>query len=65
MTKKELSFNEAIARIEEILKRIETGEMDIDKLAAEVKNASELIKNCRNKLRITEEELSNIFRELS
>jgi exodeoxyribonuclease VII small subunit len=65
MTKKDFSFNEAVIRIEEILKRIESGDLDLDKLSEEVKNASELINLCRKKLKNTEEELSNIFRDLA
>ena len=65
MTKKDFSFNEAVIRIEEILKRIESGDLDLDKLSEEVKNASELIKLCQKKLKNTEEELSNIFRDLA
>jgi len=34
--KKEFSFNEAILRIEEILKNIESGELDVDRLSSEV-----------------------------
>ncbi|NLN30940.1 MAG: exodeoxyribonuclease VII small subunit, partial [Bacteroidales bacterium] len=36
----------------------------IDKLAGEVKRASELIRQCQKKLRTTEEEINNIFSEL-
>jgi exodeoxyribonuclease VII small subunit len=64
MAKKEFSFNEAIVEIEEILKNIESGELDIDKLSVEVKRASELIKQCQKKLRSTEEEINGIFREM-
>jgi exodeoxyribonuclease VII small subunit len=64
MVKKEFSFNEAVVEIEEILKNIESGELDIDKLSVEVKRASELIKQCQKKLRSTEEEINGIFKEL-
>jgi exodeoxyribonuclease VII small subunit len=64
MAKKEFSFNEAVVEIEEILRNIENGELDIDKLSVEVKRASELIKQCQKKLRSTEEEINGIFREL-
>jgi exodeoxyribonuclease VII small subunit len=64
MAKKEFSFNEAIVEIEEILKNIESGELDIDKLSVEVKRASELIKQCQKKLRSTEDEINGIFREM-
>jgi len=65
MAKKEFSFNEAVVRIEEILKNIESGELDVDKLAVEVKQASELIKQCQKKLKSTEDEINSIFMELS
>jgi exodeoxyribonuclease VII small subunit len=65
MAKKEFSFSEAVIEIEDILKQIESGELDIDKLSVEVKRASELIRQCQKKLRTTEEEINSIFRELT
>ncbi|HEX2921577.1 MAG TPA: exodeoxyribonuclease VII small subunit [Bacteroidales bacterium] len=64
MSKKEFSFNEAVSKIEEILRNIENGDLDIDKLSNEVKTASELIKQCQNKLKTTEEEINNIFKDI-
>jgi exodeoxyribonuclease VII small subunit len=64
MVKKEFSFNEAVVEIEEILRNIDSGELDIDKLSVEVKRASELIKLCQKKLRSTEDEINSIFKEL-
>jgi exodeoxyribonuclease VII small subunit len=65
MTKKEFSFNQAVNEIEKILKEIETGEMDVDRLSGEVRKASELIRQCQKKLKTTEEEINNIFRDLA
>ncbi len=64
MAKKEFSFNEAVTKIEEILRTIESGNLDIDQLSAEVKNASELIKQCQKKLKTTEEEINSIFKDM-
>ena len=64
MAKKEFSFNEAVIEIENILKNIESGDLDVDKLSVEVKRASELIKQCQKKLRSTEEEINSIFKDL-
>jgi exodeoxyribonuclease VII small subunit len=64
MAKREFSFSEAVVEIEEILKKIETGELDVDRLSVEVKRASELIRLCQKKLRSTEDEINNIFKEL-
>ncbi|MBW6501929.1 MAG: exodeoxyribonuclease VII small subunit [Bacteroidales bacterium] len=65
MAKKEFSFNEAVIEIEKILRNIESGELDVDKLAVEVKRASELIRQCQKKLKTTEEEINSIFRDLA
>jgi exodeoxyribonuclease VII small subunit len=64
MAKKEFSFNEAVVEIEKILRNIESGDLDVDKLSVEVKRASELIRQCQKKLRTTEEEINNIFKDL-
>lgn len=64
MTKKNLSYSEAVANIEEILQQIETGELDVDELAHKVKLASELLKFCKKKLFSTEKEIENILKEM-
>jgi Exonuclease VII small subunit. len=64
MAKKEFSFNNAVIEIEEILHKIESGDLDIDKLSIEVRRASELIKECQKKLRSTEDEINSIFKEM-
>lgn len=64
MVKKEFSFNEAVVEIEKILRNIESGDLDVDKLAVEVRRASELIRQCQKKLHTTEEEINSIFKDL-
>lgn len=64
MAKKDFSFNDAVVEIERILREIESGDLDVDKLAVEVKQASELIRQCQKKLRSTEDEINNIFKDL-
>ncbi|MCX6332844.1 MAG: exodeoxyribonuclease VII small subunit [Bacteroidia bacterium] len=64
MAKKEFSFTVAVGEIEKILQKIESGDLDVDELSVEVKRASELIRQCQKKLRTTEEEINNIFRDL-
>jgi exodeoxyribonuclease VII small subunit len=64
MSKKQFSFNEAVVEIEKILRLIESGALDVDKLSVEVKRASELIRQCQKKLRETEEEINSIFKDL-
>ena len=48
--KKDLKFGEAMAELEEILRRIEGEEVDIDELAVKVKRSAELIRICRSRI---------------
>jgi exodeoxyribonuclease VII small subunit len=64
MAKKEFSFNDSVEEIEKILQNIESGNLDIDKLAESVKRASELIRLCQKKLKTTEDEINSIFKDL-
>jgi exodeoxyribonuclease VII small subunit len=64
MSKKNLSYSEAVATIDEILQQIETGELDVDELAEKVKQASELLKLCKSKLYATEKEIEKVLKEM-
>jgi exodeoxyribonuclease VII small subunit len=64
MSKKNLSYSEAVATIDEILQQIETGELDVDELAEKVKHASELLKLCKGKLYATEKEIEKVLKEM-
>ena len=50
MGKKELTYSEAIVEIAQILARLKSEQTDVDKLAAEVKRATELIAQCKARL---------------
>jgi exodeoxyribonuclease VII small subunit len=60
----ELSFNEALAELEQILARIERDDVDLDRLAAELGRAAELLDVCRRKIRKAELEVSHIVEKL-
>ena len=64
MTKKNLSYGDAVNQIEEILYKIENDEMDVDELTKLVKNASELIKYCKSRLYETENEIDKILKDI-
>lgn len=64
MAKKEIGFNQAVKEIEEILKNIEEGEPDIDRLSDNIRKAAELIRICRRRLRETEEKIDGIISDL-
>ena len=59
----ELKYEEALAQIETIVRKMEANEYDIDELAAQLKTAQQLIKFCKDKLTKTEEELQKINSE--
>ncbi len=59
----ELKYEEAIAQLETIARKMESNEYDIDEIAAQLKTAQRLIKFCKDKLTKTEEELSKIRSE--
>lgn len=58
-----MKYKEAQQEIEKILKDIENGNIDIDKLTEKVKKACELIKFCNTKLTSTENEINEIFKQ--
>ena len=60
MAKKNISYREAIAEIELIVKKIENDEADVDELAENVKRVAELIKICKEKLFKAEKEVKDI-----
>ncbi len=63
-TKKTLSYSEALNRIEEILEKIEEGNMEIDQLSEHLKEVSMLIKLCKGKIANTEEEINKILQNI-
>lgn len=64
MTKKKISYNEAVNEIEEILEQMESEELDVDELSDKVKRVSYLIKVCKDRLHQTEEEVENILNQM-
>jgi len=64
MAKKELSYNEAINEIEDILSKIENEELDVDDLSDKVKRVSMLIKKCKKKLTETEDQVQKILEDI-
>ena len=53
-------YEEALAQLETIVRKMEAGEYDIDEIAVQLKAAQRLIKFCQDKLTKTEEELLKI-----
>ena len=58
-----LKYEEALAQLETIARKMEAGEYNIDEIAAQLKAAQRLITFCQDKLTKTEEELLKIQAE--
>jgi len=59
----ELSYKEAIAEIEQILRSLREEQNSIDTLSERVSRATELITLCREKLRKAENEVNKVLEE--
>lgn len=57
----EIGYSQAVAEVEDILRKLDDEELDIDVLAAEVKRATGLIDLCREKLRKAEQEVNSVL----
>ncbi len=63
MTTKKKTYEEAMRRLEEIVKKVETDGLDIDSLGEHLKEAKELIKFCRDKLYKADAEIKKMLEE--
>ena len=59
-----MTYNEAIAEVEEILDNIENEELDVDELAEKVKRVAFLLKLCKEKLQNTNDQVEQILKEM-
>ncbi len=59
-----LGFSAAMQELEAILKRIDSDEIDVDRLADELRRAAELLELCRGKIRKAEVEVRQIVDQL-
>lgn len=56
-----MTYSEAVARLEEIMETVQGGKMDVDELSGLLKEASELVKFCREKLYKVDEEVKSLL----
>lgn len=64
-TPKKESYTEAMARLEKIVAQIDANELDIDQLAAKIKEANKIIAFCTGKLTKAEVEVEKLLSEKS
>ena len=63
MEKKKQTYEEAMRRLEVIVSSIDDGELDIDVIGENLKEAQALIKFCRDKLYRTDSEIRKLLEE--
>ena len=63
MAKQEMKYEEAVAQLEEIVSKMETGELDVDSLSTHLKMAQKLIKLCKDKLTKTASEIKKMLND--
>ena len=59
-SKNAIKYEEALAQLEELVNKMENGDVSIDSLSDNLKKAQKLIKLCKDKLMKTEEEIKNL-----
>ncbi len=60
---KAIQYEEAIILLEEIASKMENGEFDIDEMPAQIKKAQQLIKQCKDKLKKTDAEITKLLNQ--
>ncbi len=58
--KTEMTYGEAMTRLQDIVNKIDSGELEIDLLADRIREANELIAFCRDKLVGAEAEVKKL-----
>ena len=59
--KKNFKYEEAVEQLEQIVRKMENDELDIDSLTDELRKAQELIKLCKAKLTSTDTEIKKML----
>ena len=60
-----MSYAQAMARLEELMNSIQSWALDIDSLAGVLKEADEIIKFCKNKLYKVDEEVKALLQNMA
>lgn len=64
MAKKTESYQEAVGKLRQIVNEIENDDLDVDLLSEKVREATRLIKLCKEKLYKVDEEVKKVLEEL-
>lgn len=59
--KDEITYKKAVQQLEQIVNKMENGELDIDTMTEQLKEAQHLIKFCKDKLTKADEDINKIL----
>lgn len=62
MGKKQLTYEQAIKELEEIVRLLESNSLGLDEIAGQVDRAQQLIVYCREKLTKTDADIQKLFK---
>ena len=60
---KEITYEEAMAQVEQIVKQVENNELGLEELSGKLKTALELVKTCKEKLTKTDQEIQTLLQQ--
>ena len=61
--KKDMKFEEALSKLEEIVKELESGDVELDKAISKYTEAMELVKFCSDKINSATDQVTKILNE--
>lgn len=56
-----MKYEQAVVELEQIVRQMESGELNLDELSTKLKRAQHLIKMCKDRLTKTDEEIQAIL----
>ncbi|MBR5697496.1 MAG: exodeoxyribonuclease VII small subunit [Prevotella sp.] len=63
MNQEQMKYEEAVTRLEEIVKKMENDELDIDQMAQQLKEAQQLIRLCKDRLTKVDADIKAVMDE--
>lgn len=60
----DIKYSKAVEKLDEIIRKIESEDIDVDELSLKVKEAVELVKMCKSKIEKAELEVKKVVEDL-
>lgn len=64
MITEELTYTQAYSMLQEIISRMENGDLQVDELSENIRTANELMKICKQKLTTIETDVDKLIKEI-